>query len=236
MKVNKVYCMFEQSGTFKREFQKLGIFAEDYDILNDFGETDHIIDLFTEIDKAYAVEKSVFDEVGKTDLVLAFFPCTRFESQIRLNFAGQAHQQSGWDDIQKLEYSMKLHEELHRLYILISKLFVISLRGGWRMIVENPATLPHYLSYYFPIKPTVVDDDRRRRGDYFKKPTQYWFVNCKPSYGLVFEPLEFVNQMNVEMIHKYDMPCDNKVKRSLIHPQYAMMFIREFILDGEVSE
>lgn len=45
----KVYCFFEQSGTFKKEFKKLGIQAEDYDILNDFGETDHIIDLFAEI-------------------------------------------------------------------------------------------------------------------------------------------------------------------------------------------
>lgn len=48
-----VHCFFEQSGTFKREFEKLGIHAEDYDIQNEFGETDHVIDLFTEIDNAY---------------------------------------------------------------------------------------------------------------------------------------------------------------------------------------
>ena len=49
----KVHCFFEQSGTFKREFQKLGIPAEDYDIQNNFGETDHVTDLFAEIEKAY---------------------------------------------------------------------------------------------------------------------------------------------------------------------------------------
>lgn len=49
MEINKVHCLFEQSGTFKNEFKKLGIDAEDYDILNDFGETDHVIDLFAEI-------------------------------------------------------------------------------------------------------------------------------------------------------------------------------------------
>ena len=49
MKVAKVHCLFEQSGTFKNEFIKLGIPAEDYDILNDFGQTDHVIDLFAEI-------------------------------------------------------------------------------------------------------------------------------------------------------------------------------------------
>lgn len=49
VKVKKVHCLFEQSGTFKNEFIKLGIPAEDYDILNDFGQTDHIVDLFAEI-------------------------------------------------------------------------------------------------------------------------------------------------------------------------------------------
>ena len=47
--INKAFCLFEQSGTFKNEFLKLGVHAEDYDILNDFGETDHVVDLFSEI-------------------------------------------------------------------------------------------------------------------------------------------------------------------------------------------
>lgn len=45
----KAHLLFEQSGTFKKAFQKYGIEAEDYDIQNDFGETDHQIDLFQEI-------------------------------------------------------------------------------------------------------------------------------------------------------------------------------------------
>lgn len=47
----KAHCLFEQSGTFKKEFIKLGIEAEDYDIRNDFGETDHVVDLFEEINR-----------------------------------------------------------------------------------------------------------------------------------------------------------------------------------------
>lgn len=43
------HCLFEQSGTFKTEFQKLGIKAYDYDILNDYGKTDYVLDLFAEI-------------------------------------------------------------------------------------------------------------------------------------------------------------------------------------------
>ena len=128
--IEKVYCLFEQSGTYKNIFRQNGIPAEDYDILNEFGQTDHICDLFAEIEKAYKGEKSIFDGINKNDLVFAFFPCTRFESKIPLSFRGQATQQKNWTDIQKLEYSMKLHEELHKLYMLICKLFIVSLRGG----------------------------------------------------------------------------------------------------------
>ena len=74
----KAHCLFEQSGTFKREFIKLGIPAEDYDIQNNFGETDHQIDLFAEIERAYEGEGSIFDNMGKDDIIMAFFPCIRF--------------------------------------------------------------------------------------------------------------------------------------------------------------
>ena len=79
MKINKVHCLFEQSGTFKNEMKSLGIDAEDYDIQNEFGQTDHVIDLFSEIDKAYDGQPSVFDRIGECDLVFAFFPCYRLD-------------------------------------------------------------------------------------------------------------------------------------------------------------
>ena len=132
MRINKVHCLFEQSGTFKNELKALGIDAEDYDIQNEFGQTDHVVDLFSEIDKAYDGEQSIFDDIGECDLVFAFFPCTRFEATIPLAFRGEQRQQEKHSDIQKLEYSMKLHEELHELYMRICKLFTICLRGGGR--------------------------------------------------------------------------------------------------------
>lgn len=49
----KVWCFFEQSGTFKNEFKKSGIDAVDVDIQNNFGQTDHVVDLFAEIENAY---------------------------------------------------------------------------------------------------------------------------------------------------------------------------------------
>ena len=55
--IRKVHCLFEQSGTFKKEFIKLGYDAEDYDIQNNFGETDHVVDIFEEINNCYCKER-----------------------------------------------------------------------------------------------------------------------------------------------------------------------------------
>lgn len=124
------HCLFEQSGTFKNEFKKLGYEAIDYDISNTYGETDVQIDLFKEIEKAYDGEPSIFDTFTKEDTLLAFFPCTRFESVVPVLFRGEGLQQEKWTLEQKLEYSIQLHTELHELYMHISKLCLVCLRGG----------------------------------------------------------------------------------------------------------
>ena len=231
--IKTAHCLFEQSGTFKNEFKKLGINAKDYDIQNEFGETDVVCDLFAEIEKAYNNEKSIFDDVGKDDLILAFFPCTRFECQIQLGFKGKLYQMRRWTDEKKLEYSRGLHQELSVLYDLICKLFLVSLRGGYRMIVENPANPPHYLTSYFPVDASLVDRDRTQNGDYFKKPTQYWFVNCKPKDNLVFKPIEYVEVGKIDGGAKIKVDKDIKTRRSMIHPQYAERFIKQHILEYE---
>lgn len=125
-----MHCLFEQSGTFKKEFQKLGIPAEDYDILNKFGETDHVVDLFGEIEKAYDGQPSLFDNIGECDLVFAFFPCTRFEARVPLLSRCECSQMKAWTTVERLDYSMKIQEEVGKLYTLICKLFQICLRGG----------------------------------------------------------------------------------------------------------
>lgn len=112
------HCFFEQSGTFKNEFKKLGYEAYDYDIQNEFGETDYIIDLFEEIRRGYDGKPSVFDKISQDDLILAFFPCVRFEDQIMLHFRCQCTTQRNWDDVKKLEYTMKMQSELTELYFL----------------------------------------------------------------------------------------------------------------------
>ena len=221
----KFHCFFEQSGTFKNEFLKLGYEAIDYDIQNEFNETDNVIDLFSEIEKGYNNEKSVFDNIKQEDVILAFFPCIRFEAIIPLKFRGEAIDQKNWDLSKKLKYSMKLQQELTELYNLLSKLVLICLDRKLKIIIENPYTQPHYLTTYWCVKPTIIDKDRTIRGDYYKKPTQYFFINCEPKYNMIFEAYIW-NADKTKNIMK-----QNKTERSMIAPEYANRFIREFILE-----
>ena len=226
----KYHCFFEQSGTFKNEFKKLGYEAYDYDILNDFGETDYQIDLFKEIENAYNNKESIFDKFNKEkDFIVAFFPCIRFENQILLHFKGQALQQKNWSMEQKLEYDLKIHEELSKLYNLITKLTLVCIKKGIRLVIENPYSTTHYLVRYWALDYTILDEDRTKNGDFYKKPTQYWFINCKPQNNVLFEPLEFVKTKKIAG-KVSDGATNDTVERSMISKQYANRFIREFIL------
>lgn len=230
------HCLFEQSGTFKNEFKKLGYEAYDYDILNDFGETDYQVDLFAEIEGGYNGEPSIFDNIrSHEDIILAFFPCTRFEEQILLGFRGEMFQQKNYSDEEKLVYSMKLHEDLHRNYLLISKLVIICLQHNFRLVIENPYGEQHYLKRYWCMKPSLIDRDRRQNGDYYKKPTQYYFVGFKPFNNFIFEPMEMVEQMNIKRQTSKNGQS-RTVRRSIIHPQYASRFIRQYLIDLDAKE
>lgn len=219
-----VHCLFEQSGTFKNEFKKLGIDAYDYDLLNDFNQTDYIVDLFEQIRLGYDNKPSIFDNVKADDLVFAFFPCTRFSTQIVLNIKGEAYQMRVWTDEQKLEYSRKLFQEMAEYYNLLCMLCIVCLRRNIKMIVENPVNQPSILPFLFCLKPNIVDNDRSKEGDYYRKPTQYFFINCEPKSNFVFGFAKD-NRSDVSVMNTH-----NTVQRSMIHTEYANRFIRRYIL------
>lgn len=230
------HCLFEQSGTFKNEFKKLGYEAYDYDIQNEFGETDYAIDLFEQIESAYDGNPSIFDRIKEDDLILAFFPCVRFENQIMLSFRGQSHGMEKWDYRQKMINDMRLMEELKTMYELVNKLFIICIERKLRLVMENPYSEEHFLRRYWCYPASIIDKDRRKNGDFFKKPTQYWFLNCKPKNNLIFEPFEYVG-IHKRWEHRTTKDyCETgaknvKTARSMIHPQYANRFIRQYLID-----
>ncbi len=178
----------------------------------------------------YDGKSSIFDKISKDDLILAFFPCTRFEAKIPLLFRGQAPQQKNWNTQKKLEYDITLQEELNNLYILLCKMVIVVMRKGLKMVIENPYTQPHYLTTYWCLKPTIIDKDRTQNGDYYKKPTQYWFINFRPKCNLVFEPMEYVEPRTIGKA-KGTENTSRQTERSMIHPQYASRFIRQYLIN-----
>lgn len=225
----KVHCFFEQSGTFKNEFIKLGIPAEDYDIKNNFNETDHIIDLFAEIEKGYEGGNSIFDDISKDDLIIAFFPCIYFETIQQLYFALSKNELQKRPKTFQIDYVINRLEQRTKLHKLLYKLVHIIFSKKIRLVVENPATTPNYLitGQNFPT-PTIIDKNRMLRGDYFKKPTAYWYFNCDATYGESFQ---------YDKKQKIIQDCERSngdglcsCERSMISPDYARNFICDFIL------
>lgn len=262
----KVHCLFEQSGTFKNEFIKLGIPAEDYDIQNNFGETDHVVDLFAEIEKAYDGGESVFDSISSDDLIISFFPCIKFCSvaeQIqhedfydaaqrrRKDFGNNEYYKKKWKALRKLSL------ERFYFYDIALKMTAVVQIKKLRMIMENPWHPTNFTNHFWFMRVTMIDKDRTRRGDYFRKPTAYWFVNCIPTNGESFQPTQREKVKTItagsgaaksakkarqtlskeELAQKYiehtteSGLCDED--RSMISPDYARNFICDFIIGKE---
>lgn len=227
----KVHCFFEQSGTFKQEFVKLGIPAEDYDIQNNFGQTDHQIDLFAEIEQAYKGGASVFDKIITDDLIMAFFPCLYFCENNTMMFCGTLFKERNSRMEEIGNYILQRIRERQMFYELILKLFIVAERKNLRMIVENPHSEHHYLRNNFPYKPSLIDKDRTRRGDFFVKPTAYWYLNCEPTFGESYEKPKEKKKIRSASPSKKEGMCSEE--RSLISPDYARNFICDFILGKE---
>ena len=163
------------------------------------------------------------------DQIIAFFPCVRFEDQVLLWFRGDNHSQRKWDDIQKLKYDISIHDELNDLYKRISKMVVVCLKNNIPLIIENPYSVQHYLQKYWCIKPKLIDENRRDRGDFYEKPSQFWFINRDPSNNLVFDAIAIHKKKTIDHA-KAENGVNAKVNRSMISPDYANRFIREFII------
>lgn len=224
-----VHCMFEQSGTFKQAFRQLSIPAIDYDLRNDFGETDCIVDLFAQIDNAYQGAASIFDTITPDMLVMAFYPCIYFNEHNEMYFCNTSYNLRSYSQPERLDKIMERAQLRHEYYMRLIRLFTVCERRQLKLIVENPYNAHHYLRFNFPYKPAVIDMNRMLRGDAFKKPTQYFFLNIVPGRG---QSLQKIKKMEfIEDKARSDKKGMCSVERSMISPEYAHNFICDFILD-----
>ena len=171
---------------------------------------------------------SVWDSISCNDLALAFFPCIYFSQQNTTFFDGTNINWKGNTVKERADAILSRSRSRQRFYEMALMMFTICDIRGIRLIVENPFSAVHYLNNNFPYKPAIIDRNRRLRGDYFAKPTQYWFVNCEPTYGLLTaQQPRVLRTVNGLSGHKGSF-CDED--RSLISPDYARNFICDFIL------
>ena len=220
---SKVHLFFERSGTFKKAFEKYGFVATDYDLEAEHEEVVKV-DLFYEILKEYCDKNSsVFAEIKDNDLVVAFFPCTYFSDQSQLISRGDSFGMKDFSQKEKLERSFTDMTIRADYYKILCKLCIIANRRNFKLIIENPYGKVNFLKQFFPIKPALILKNRMLWGDFFKKPTQFFFINCIPNFCL-----ERVCPMPKE---NNPIKKNHGFSRSRISSRFAENFIESVILD-----
>ena len=231
MEINgAVHCLFEQSGVFKNAFKKLGYEAYCYDIQNNFDETDYQIDLFLEIEKAYGGGESFFDKMTKNDLVLAFFPCIYFCATSQMAFSFGCTNYRGLNMKEKTDKILERSSNREYFFRLAVKMISMAEQRGLRLIMENPWSEQTFLKANFVMSPTLVNN-RMLRGDYYVKPTAYWYVNCEPTHGKSYQQDKAKKTIMKAKGASRAGLCSEE--RSLISPDYARNFICDFIIGKE---
>lgn len=221
---NDVFCLFEQSGTFKNAFKKIGHKAYDFDIAKT-KHTDFVLDLFEEINNEKNKKtKTIFDSIKTDDLIIAFFPCTYFSDQSQLCSRGDNLGQKKWTQKEKLEYSIDSMNKRAFMYEALCNLCIIALERNFKLIIENPAGNCGFLRQYFPIKSEIVIKDRSLYGDNYKKSTQFFFMNCEPAFHL--EKTYKKTENKIKIVEK-----EKLLERSKITEKFADIFISNWILD-----
>lgn len=162
------------------------------------------------------------------DIVMAFFPCVYFCKNSMLLFMWNSRNYRKLSVREKSDKILERSANREYFYQLAIKLFTIVKERQIRMVFENPMTPPTYLLNNFVMNPTIVDNNRLLRGDYFRKPTGFWFVNFEPKNGFTLQ-----DDKDPREIQK----CKNGIKagicseeRSMISSDYARNFIYDFIL------
>lgn len=167
-------------------------------------------------------------------MIIAFFPCIEFSCVAQFWYSLNQKNIRMWDDTKKkFDYMLNKNDSRSYMFGLLYKMCGVAMIKGLRLIFENPWSMNTYLKQNVFLKePSVIDMDRTRRGDYYVKPTAYWYFNCEPTSGASYQqPAE----RKKSIIHC--RPSGEKglcsEERSLISPDYARNFICDFILGKE---
>ena len=179
--------------------------------------------------------ESVFDNITSDDLIIAFFPCIYFETMSLMYFSFDSLNNRHKEDFERTKDAIERLEKRSYFHSILYKLTYIVQKLKLRLIIENPYTKPNYLidTQNYP-KPSVIDKNRMERGDYFKKPTAYWFWNCEPTNGFTHQ-----NDKEQKIINKCRQGVEAGIcseERSMISSDYARNWICDFVLGKRQKE
>ena len=165
---------------------------------------------------------------------MAFYPCIYFCAWSQMAFFMSSVNYRCLNDEDKIKKILNRSDNRKEFYDRLIKFCAVCLRKNIRMIFENPWSEQTYLKANFIKVPDIVDMDRMQRGDYFKKPTAYWYWNCSPTSGESYQnDKEKKTQMKSRGSGQAGL-CSEE--RSMISPDYARNFICDFILGKEQPE
>jgi hypothetical protein len=165
--------------------------------------------------------ESLFDKITKDDLIVAFFTCIYFCEKSQYAFYLANFNYRKLNDCEKIIKIIERENNRHYFYTVLLKFVGICLKMNLRMILENPYTHPHYLINNFVKNADLVDKNRSVRGDFRKKPTQYWFFNCEHTNGFTYQqtPKDKILSHDDLRGGKEAVICSEE--RSMISPDYA---------------
>lgn len=174
---------------------------------------------------------TIFDNISKDDLILAFYPCIFFCATSQMAFYLGCTNYRCLTDSEKITEILKRSDNRKYFYDTLVKFVGVCLKKNLRMILENPWSEQTYLKANFLKAPDIVDMDRSLRGDYFKKPTAFWFWNCEPTRKLSIQKNE--NRKTIMTSKGASSAGLCSEDRSMISSDYARNFICDFILGKE---
>ena len=148
-----------------------------------------------------------------------------------MEFSLNCHNYRGWSSEKKIQNILERSKSRQRFYELLIRFCGVCLAKGIRMIFENPWSMQTYLKSNFIKAPDVVDMNRMERGDYFQKPTAYWFWNCEPTQGGSYQNDKEKKTIIYCKKGKQAGLCSEE--RSMISPDYARNWICDFVIGKE---
>ena len=161
---------------------------------------------------------------------MAFFPCIYFSDMSQILLTWGAYPKK--DVKAATDIILARSQNRQKFYELAVKMLSIAKHRNLRLIMENPWGTQSFLQRDFVTPPAFIDKDRTLRGDFFVKPTAYWFINASPTNGYSYQKIHSPKRV------KKDCRPSSKAgicseERSMISPDYARNFICDFIIGKE---